>query len=502
MACAPFSHATRVGGSRRVFSLVQAVRAPEPPISDTDDSVSLPVTASRGELASGVDRHQTPTRERRLDCPRRRPTAAKTNVDAEYCSHQTHGRSRIHQRDLGIARCRLKDTHATARDPHDFGTVDHQASVPRAELGDTPGKRNDVGGVDRGWRREQRNNHDASLSFEERGEGKGSAHRCAVGAPLRARLGLPRLPGSLHGTAPSPDLPTPYRPSRPERSRRVARGTGGALVARRPNLPDARRISSPSRRRRPTRVNSTARTIRVATWPVPLRSLGVSVDCVEYPRRRLTRDRSRTGTEPPLVVADAVIHPAAAVFQLALGSAQSGTDQHGRPMTWPVARSQLDTATQRLDTAIANGAPPFPAAIRMQLTTAHLDIREGRTQLAESRDPQDITSRTAALLDEGRPPTGTRATSSDSNAAFPSEQTHPPACSPPPPRPRRRQLRSASPVRAASPDCATAARQGWHTRNANATARVAKRDIEHRLGSGVDFSDCLAVPTTSAGTKR
>jgi hypothetical protein len=136
--------------------------------------------------------------------------------------------------------------------------------------------------------------------------------------------------------------------------------------------------------------------------------IGVGVALVTLAANDLSLvGESRPRLNPITIAATAcpqvrIIHLTADGFQLALGSAESGTDQHGQPMSWPVARNQLDTAMQRLDTAITNGAPHFPEAIRTYLTTTQLDLRAGRTQLGVSRDAQDMTSRTQTLLDEGK----------------------------------------------------------------------------------------------------
>ncbi len=158
------------------------------------------------------------------------------------------------------------------------------------------------------------------------------------------------------------------------------------------------------RRRRKLRVVAA---IMIGAATALLVLIGVGVALVTLVANDFLRVESRPRLNPIPIAATAcpqvrILHLTADGFQLALGSAESGTDQHGRPMSWPVARNQLDTAMQRLDTAIANGAPHFPEAIRVYLTTTQLDIREGRTQLAGSRDAQDMTSRTQALLDEGK----------------------------------------------------------------------------------------------------
>jgi hypothetical protein len=131
--------------------------------------------------------------------PRIRPTVTPTgrrgtsNVASERSSHEMHGRAGIHQRDLRVVRCHRKDTHTRDRDPLNSGTVDHHASVASDVLADSLGERSNVRLVDPRPGREYRNDHVASLSFEEEAREGASARF----APTPIVRGFPR---QLHST--------------------------------------------------------------------------------------------------------------------------------------------------------------------------------------------------------------------------------------------------------------------------------------------------------------
>jgi hypothetical protein len=76
------------------------------------------------------------------------------------------------------------------------------------------------------------------------------------------------------------------------------------------------------------------------------------------------------------------------------------------PRAWPTVEADVDGAAQRLDLVIADAIPHFPRRLAKELSIVRESIADGRRQLADVDDAQELDSLTGRAFDRGQLHTG------------------------------------------------------------------------------------------------
>ncbi len=88
------------------------------------------------------------------------------------------------------------------------------------------------------------------------------------------------------------------------------------------------------------------------------------------------------------------------------GGVESGTlrsdDFATRQPSWPAVEADVDAAAARLDLILVAGIPHFPRPLRKELSIVRASIADGRRQLAEIDDTQELGSLTSRAFDRGK----------------------------------------------------------------------------------------------------